>query len=301
MKRIIVLLLSVAATIVASAQAVPSLLIPSDPVALSMTGVSVSGGADAYAVENNSALMAFSEKKMEAAVGYMTWAPSTAASTALSMGGYYALNEKLAFGLSGKLFKDKALEGVTTSGTAKGTYNPQDMVVSLGVSYLAMQGLSAGLSLKYISSSLGGGMSGTAFAADLGVAYSKDALSAGVSIANIGTPISYGGGSYPLPMLVRAGGSYALNLGESSTLGLSAEADYIFSGGIMAGAGAEFAFNDTAFVRAGIHYGNEEKAVPTFAALGLGVKFMGIKLDVAYLLANASIGSTLALGLGYSF
>jgi hypothetical protein len=40
---------------------------------------------------------------------------------------------------------------------------------------------------------------------------------------------------------------------------------------------------------------------PTFASVGAGVKFMGIKLDLAYLIGSGAMKNTLALGLGYTF
>ena len=53
-------------------------------------------------------------------------------------------------------------------------------------------------------------------------------------------------------------------------------------------------------VRAGYRYGAEH-VIPSFASVGVGAKFAGIKIDAAYLFANEVIGNTTAVSLGYCF
>ena len=69
----------------------------------------------------------------------------------------------------------------------------------------------------------------------------------------------------------------------------------------MAGLGLEYGIADIAFVRAGYHYGDAAKALPSYASLGLGAQFAGVSLDLAFLTASESLGNTLLFGLGYSF
>jgi hypothetical protein len=54
--------------------------------------------------------------------------------------------------------------------------------------------------------------------------------------------------------------------------------------------------------RAGYRYGGDSP-IPSFASVGAGVKFSGVKLDLAYLIAggDSPMKNTLAIGLGYSF
>jgi len=54
-------------------------------------------------------------------------------------------------------------------------------------------------------------------------------------------------------------------------------------------------------LRGGFHYGDAAKALPTYASLGLGLQYAGVRLDVAFLTASQSLGNTLLFGLGYSF
>ena len=98
-------------------------------------------------------------------------------------------------------------------------------------------------------------------------------------------------------MYIRAGGSMSL-----AGITASAEVDYLLSGALMASLGAEYWFlNDHLGVRAGYHYGDAAKAIPSYASLGLGAKFAGISFDFAYLLGSSAIGGSLCFGLGYSF
>ena len=86
-----------------------------------------------------------------------------------------------------------------------------------------------------------------------------------------------------------------------SGLTIGAEVDYLFQGGLMAGLGVEYTIVDIVSLRGGFHYGDAAKAVPMYASLGLGVKFAGVHLDAAFLLASKTLGNTLMFGLGYSF
>ena len=126
--------------------------------------------------------------------------------------------------------------------------------------------------------------------------YAKDAFSAALGVCNVGSALSYGGESYALPMFAKAGAAYS-----ASGFTASAEVDYLFSGALMAGVGAEYCIVDIVSLRAGFHYGDAAKAIPTYASVGLGVKFAGVHLDAAYLLASKALGNTLTVSLGYAF
>ncbi len=131
--------------------------------------------------------------------------------------------------------------------------------------------------------------------------YRQDALSAGLSVNNVGGKVNYGGEDYDQPMLACAGVAYRIGNPESSSVTPSVEADVLFKGGLMAGLGVEYSYKSMLFARGGFHYGDKEKAVPTYASLGLGVRFLGISLDVAYLTASDILGNSISLGLGYRF
>ena len=57
---------------------------------------------------------------------------------------------------------------------------------------------------------------------------------------------------------------------------------------------------DIVSVRAGYNVGAKH-VMPSFASVGAGVHFAGIKIDAAYLIGASPIANTLAVSLGYSF
>lgn len=69
----------------------------------------------------------------------------------------------------------------------------------------------------------------------------------------------------------------------------------------MAGAAAQYDWNDCLFVRCGYHYGDETKAIPSYASAGIGVKLSGVSLDAVWLFASGTLRNSFALSLGYSF
>ena len=296
MKKICTLLSLMVFALGASAQAVPSLLIGSDPVAFATGGAAVARPADAFAVDNNAAAMSLSAGTFDVAATYGKWAPKTADNMVAGLGTFYKINDKLALGLSGRVLRDQPYDIATVGGQVTGSFTPMDIVAGLGLSYLVIDGLSLGVTARLVSSSIANDMKGTAFGADITAMYAQDAFSAALGVCNLGSPISYGGASYALPMLVRAGGAYS-----ASGLTASAEVDYLFSGALMAGLGVEYGIEDIVFIRGGFHYGDAAKAIPTYASLGLGVKYAGAHIDLAFLTASKTIGNSLMLSLGYAF
>ena len=296
MKRIFSLFAILTASLSLHAQGVAFLNINPDPATAALAGAGIARTADAYALENNIAAAALGGPTMDVAVGYGRWQPKGAGVSIISSSGYYRVTEKLALGLQFKDFSYPEYSIVSADGRAQGTFAPMEMAIGLGAAYRLADGLSAGLSLRYVSSSLATDAKGSAFGADVALKYEKDAFQAGLSVNNIGSAVNYGGDSYAQPGIVRAGGAYSI-----AGLTASAEVDYLFAGALMAGLGLEYGIADIVFLRGGFHYGDAAKAIPTYASLGLGVKYAGVHLDVAYLTASKTIGNSLMVGIGYSF
>ena len=297
MKRIFITVSIFAAlSLSASAQSMSSLLIPVDPVSASLASSAAAGEATAFAAAVNASAMSFSADRFKAAVSYGSWAPDAADSKAVNAGAFFRLGERASLGFTGSYFLDREMEISSATGAVTGTFTPKDIVARLGFSYLITDCLSAGVTANVISSSVGPDLSGTAFGGDISVMYRQNGLNAVLGLCNLGTSISYGGDSYSMPMYARAGAAYSV-----AGLTLSAEADYLTEGAFSAAAGAEYNIADIAFLRAGYHYGAEDMGLPSFASAGLGLKFAGVELNAAYLLASDTLGGTLLLGLGYSF
>jgi hypothetical protein len=120
-------------------------------------------------------------------------------------------------------------------------------------------------------------------------------------VANLGSGVTSAKGNVSkLPSSARLAASYELPVGPG-TLAAALDADYYFSGKLGVSAGVHYGFKDLVFVRAGYRYATAGAAFPSHLALGLGVKWKGVGLDVSYLTANAQIGNSLCAGLSYRF
>ena len=275
------LILSIAAP-ASFAQSGSALLIPSDARALSMGGVSLRPTAD----------------KLDVKAYYGSWAPKTAANTVVGGEVFFRASERFALSVEGRTFLDKPYEISSAQGMVKGEFRPSDLIVGLGASYAVTDFLSIDLKARMLSSSIGEKAKGNAFCGDLRVGYEQEKFSVGLSGRNLGSKLSYDGkNAYALPMLAALDGSVR----PVDGLTIAAEADYLFSGALMAGLGVEYTIAEIVSLRGGFHYGDAAKAIPTYASLGLGVQFAGVHLDAAFLLASKTLGNSLMVGLGYSF
>lgn len=281
MKRIILVISALFLAINVSGQALSSLLIPADPRSLSMGGAYV----PSY------------DAMLDAQAVFGIWAPSYAHNIVAGADGYLRLGDRIILTLGGKDFIDKPYDISGDQGAIKGSFKPYELILSIGGAYCINDAISAGIALKTITSVLGDNAKSSAFCGDLWGKYSGASYYAGLAIRNLGTPINYGNGAYNLPSLIAAHGGWTPVKG----LNVAAEADFLFSGTFMAGAGAEYCYADIVTARAGFHYGDPSKALPTFASLGLGGKFFGVHLDAAYIFASPTIGNSFMISLGYAF
>ena len=286
---------SLAVSISVNAQSLPFLNIPSDPENLGVGSSSVARCADAFAVDNNAASAALSDMKGDFAVTYGSWSPKNSKDALANLGGFLRF-DRLAVGFSAKYMLEQPYDLFDINGAPDGSFTPIEFSAGLGVSYRIVDGLSAGVTARFASSSLAEGYNASVFCADIALMYRKGGLGLGLSIDNLGTPADYGNGASPIPSLVRAGASYSI----SGFTG-SAQAAYLFAGSFMASAGAEYAVKDILFLRAGYQYGSGAAAIPSHASVGLGLKFVGIRINATYLLGSEAIGGSMMFGLGYGF
>lgn len=297
MKKTILTLLSLAtAASTLSAQALSSLLVPYGPESLALAGSTLARPAVSFSTMENASAMSLSVNRFSAGAAYNLWGPKSIGSNVVDAGAAFRLGDKFTLGFGGRLYSSKELAVTNLNGATIDTFTPKDIIGNLALSYKVFDALSIGVAAKYISSSIGPDLSGTAFGADVSVSYARRSLGVSAALCNLGTAVSYGGSGYSLPMLAKAGAAYKWN-----ALTVSVEADYLFDGTFAASAGAEYGIAGIAFLRAGYHYGTQDKGLPSFASAGLGLKFAGMELNAAYLFASEALGGTMTFGLGYSF
>lgn len=283
-----------------NAQALPFTAAQTDAVSLGTASADLVGTSSvAYAAFNNVAAVPFSDSRMDVAAGYTMWTPS--GSNIINAAGAFNLNGKMGVAAGISYGMNPAYDITDASGSAKGSFTPSDMRLNAGFSYKLLPYLSAGVNVGYATSTLAEGHSYGAVEADVYAMAKFDGLKLALGVANLGTGVtSAGGEKFSLPTAVALGAGYGRSVAEGHMVDVLVDVDYYLQDGLAASAGASYTYDDMVTVRAGYRYGGKT-LMPSFASVGLGVKFAGVHLDLAYLIGSSALGNTLALGLGYSF
>ncbi|MBK5203665.1 MAG: PorV/PorQ family protein [Prolixibacteraceae bacterium] len=290
-------------TISAKAQTgVTFLNIPGDAVALSRGGATVATGANSFSFFSNTSSAVFSKNDISAGLSYGQWCPDASDNTIINFGTNIKITEKFSIRAGYKNFGYNNITTYNSSGVPDDEIKPEEMSAGIGVAYKITDKLSMGVNASYISSDLIY-EKGTAISFDLSGTYIINNLNIGISASNIGSKIKYDNNSYDLPSLIKAGGQYTFNLGENS-LSTNLESDYLLNEStISGGIGAEFMYKNYLALRAGYHWGDEEKTIPSYASVGLGAKLKYINLNFAYILAgnNSAPNKGFNISLGITF
>lgn len=285
---------------VSHAQALPFVAAETDAASLGTAGaglVETSSVADASF--SNAAVIPFSDNMLDASVGYTMWQPSS--SNILNVGVAYNVKSKFGVALGVHYGMNPSYDVTNESGAVAGVFAPKDIHVNAGLAWRFLPFLSLGANIGYATSSLAEGHSYGALAADVFAMAKFGDFRVTAGVANVGTTVkSASGAEFCIPGSIAVGAGYGKVFGEKHGIDVLVDADYYFSGWMAVAAGAAYTFNDLFSVRAGYRYGGESP-VPSYASVGAGVKILGIKFDVAYLIASGPVKNTLALSLGYAF
>lgn len=286
----------------AGAQALPFTAADVSPVALAKGSAGLTEtGTTAYSAFSNAAAVPFSEKSLDVAAGYVMWQPSAVSSNIINVAGSYNVNGKFGVALGFAYGANPSYTVTDESGVSTGTFTPSDMQINAGLSYRFIPALAVGANIGYASSALAAGHSYGTVSADVFLMSQFSDFKLAAGIANIGGKIkSVSGAEFGLPTSVAIGAGYDKVFAEKHAIGVNVDADYFFDGGLAAAAGASYTFNGLVSFRAGYRYGGKSPYA-SFASVGAGVHFSGIRLDLAYLLGSDVMKNTLAVGLGYSF
>ena len=296
-KKIIFLSLGFVLAVSAAAQeaaesstAFPFLAIDRDVVTSAM------GGAQSLSPLCNPAVIPFSGSDVQA--GLQLWAPSSVKATHINILSGIKLGDRLGLSVTAAYQMGQPYAISDASGKETGQFRPSDLLVGAGLGYAFTDNLSAGVQVKLASQTLAAGSSSSAVAADAFILYANEGLQATAGVTSMGPSIKDSQeNKYNLPSSAKLGIGYTLPAG----LSFRADADYFFTGGIGAGLGAQYAWKDMVFVRAGYHLGTDKAPIPSYLSLGAGAKFSGFHLDLCWLTANEALGNTLMFGIGYAF
>lgn len=303
--RIIILLMSLSAfPFISSAQALPFTSADYDPVALAKGTASLTQTSSiAYSSFGNAAAIPFSDLKGDFAAGFTMWAPGGVSTNVLNVAGAYNVKQKFGIALGLSYGMNPAYDIYDATGAVKGQFKPSEMQFKAGLSYRFLPFMSVGANIGYASSKLAEGTGYGSLVADVFLMAKFGGFKAAAGVSDLGSGItSASGAKFSLPAAASLGLGYDAVLGEKSLVDVQLDADYYFSGTFAAGAGASYTYDDFISVRAGYRYGGES-VIPSFLSLGAGVRFMGIRLDLAYLVASGDspLSNTLSLSVGYNF
>lgn len=303
MKHISIILVSLLIATTSAAQsrdALPWMRTGRGAADISMAGSAfMSAGNMAWAANGNAAMIPFSRERMSVEAGYMLYNP--AKTNYINAGFAYNIKNKVGITAGISYGFDPAFDIYSESGKVSGSFTPGQLMAGAGASWRFVEFMSAGVNLRYAMQTLMKGHSLSAFAADVVLMGRIGDFSVSAGAMNVGTPVKASDGTaYGIPSSAKVAVMYDTVFASQHGLQVNADTDYYFSNAFTAAAGAQYGWNDMVFVRAGYRYSTAACVIPSFASVGLGFKFKGIRLDMAYLISG-TIANTINVGLGYSF
>lgn len=304
MKHISTILVSLLITFASSAQswsALPWIRTSRGAADMAMAGSAFMSPENmAWASSGNAAMIPFCPDKMSVEAGYMLYNPTK--SNYVNAGFAYNIKSKIGVTAGVSYGFDPAFDIYNESGKVTGSFTPGMLMLGAGVSWRFLEFMSAGINLRYAMQSIAEGHSASAFAADAVLMCRFGDFSVSAGAVNVGTPVKGADGTaYPLASSAKAAAMYDTVFASQHGLQINVDADYYFSNSFSAAAGAQYGWNNMVFVRAGYRFSAKSCVIPSFASVGLGFKFKGIRLDAAYLMANEALKNTINIGIGYSF
>lgn len=272
---------------------------PVEPASVSMPGLSLTSSSDmSFSAFRNPGTVPFSADRMSVAASW-SMSGKSEKSNAFGAGAALKVGKRVGIALAGIYGPGEEYEVIDDYGFRNGSFRTSSMLFSAGVGVKVIDALSLGVNLKYAGEKLAADSKPGAFASDIYATFRMKGLGAAAGVSNVGTSVKDdSGASFSLPSAARLEVGYGHGLGARHFLEGGIDAAYFFAGDFSASAGVQYVFNDMLFVRAGGIYSGYS-AVPSCGTVGAGVKFAGVKIDVACQVA--SDWNALAVSVGYAF
>jgi len=221
--------------------AVPFLTIAPDSRSGGMGDVGVASEPDVNAQHWNIGKYAFLDSKGGFAISYTPWLRNLIPDINLAyLAGFFRVDEQQVITTSLRYFSLGNITFTNIDGSFAGQYNPNEFAIDAGYSRLFTDNFSGGIAFRFIRSDLTSGQqtsdgqetkAGISFAADLGFYYqnqvnvgsSDGEWAAGISVTNMGTPISYSVDSdkTPIPTNLRLGGRFTYNIDDYNSISMN--------------------------------------------------------------------------------
>lgn len=289
------LLLPVSVLRAQGTEALPFTRIGLDPERSALAGAGASFVQNgAYTAFSGASALPFCQQTLDAAVSYRLWAPAGAKSNLVNAAVAYKPLERLGISLGYSFQGSQALASGDT---------PKAHLVALGVGFGITSRVSVGLNARYALQQLTAAQRYGGFSADVFVNWRPmDVLGLSAGVAHLGTTVrSQMGDTYTQPAHGRLGIDWTQQWGSAHETRLLVDGEFYFSGNMALSVGAQYAWKEFLFARAGYHLASDNCVIPSHLSLGLGVHWKGLRLDVSWLTASKVLNNTLAVGIGYSF
>ena len=320
MKKVLSTLLGLCAAVVAYSQESPRVAATSEiamqfsrighsPAIEAVGGAGITSSSNsAWASYYNPAVVPFSSKKADLAVSYNSWKPSS--SSYLNLAGSYNIGDMVGITAGATLGMGKTMTVADEFGTASGYFRPMDYQFNVGVAYRFKDWFSIGVNARYIGQKLYTDFSQGTFATDCYFMAKYGDFKGTVGFDNLGGRVTdMGGNKWNIPSSVTFAGGYEHTFLGVHGLEAEIRGDYYFiedkayvrnPWSFAFGASYSYRFVSA---RLGYHYGAESSLIPSFGAVGLTFRLLGIHIDAMYYLAKEGnpLKNNLSFGLGYSF
>lgn len=193
----------------------------------------------------------------------------------------------------------------------KSLYKPYELSLDLGYSFAVTPNIGVYATATYARSS--DATKTEAWVFSVGTSYFKNVnltasipttLTFGARLLDFGKPVKYNntGLPYSLPTSMLVGGDWKVNLSKKHSVTYALSCRYFTpqdAHETWVGTGLEYTYNDMCSARIGYHHSDKASDALTF---GVGGKYAGVKLNVAYNYAFKNYGvDALLVGLGYNF
>lgn len=272
--------------------------IPRDPASLSLGGAGAAMTDNlAYSSLNNASAIVFSDNSMEFAACYQMWQPSSVSgSDNANAGMSFRVSDN--FGISAAMAVDmfKPYEITDDNGYSRNSFRPSDLMLAASAGWKFAGNFALGVAGKCLVSNLYDNVTYVSPFFDAMLSYNIPVLFVSAGIKNAGAKLS---GAYPLTSYAFVSASSKLCSGRSQIRPLL-EFDCFLSGGIRSAAGLEYTYRDFVSARVGYSSGGETPFAD-YLSFGLGFNVWSLRLNLAYLTGNTSVGGSLCAGIGLKF
>lgn len=262
-----------------------------DWAAMAGTGV-VNAGSDGIQW-SRTAQLSIGKNIAGASVSFGCWQPELSDKHPISASAFYKLNQKLTLTLGTDIFNGNKVMFQDDQGNPLGAYSSKESVWGVGLGYRIRNGLAVGLSVDYTSFQLGPDIHKGAIGLDLSAMYNSGNIYVGALVLDLAGAELPGRGAVAV--------LYELMPSMNHEVVVQSETGFVFSTkSVSQGLGLRYTAYNLVSASVGYYLGKKDCYIPSHTCFGVGIHFMGVSVDCAYLLFDPNRGNSWIATLSYS-